>query len=47
VAHRDPLDFRVQETTESVIGQTLFELSSGTLTRELRVESADEFDVLL
>ena len=31
--------------TKSVIGQTLFELSRGTLARKLSVESADQLDV--
>jgi hypothetical protein len=30
----------------SLIGQTLFELSSGTLARKLSAESADQLDVL-
>ena len=47
LSHRDPLDLWVQETTESGIGHALLELLCGALARKLRVESADQFDVLL
>jgi hypothetical protein len=43
----DPLDLRLQETSESVIGHALLEFLCGALPRKLRVESADQFDVLL
>ena len=32
--------------TKSLIGHTLFELSSGTLARKRAVEAANQFDVL-
>jgi hypothetical protein len=47
LSYREPLDLRIQETTESVIGHALLELLCGALARKLRVESADQVDVLL